>query len=198
MDDSSNSSKQGGGQRPLHARAASNPAGPWRSQINSPARFDERSPLARSYSTADIEAVEESLEYKGSGPVAGGTIMGIHNLAIVFPQFIVRDRPSILDTLTVLQIAVVASVIFKLADNKAGVHPTAGEGSEHASNNGVAWVLRFGGLMALVGPVRCRLALSRPILDWRSHQPQSTPDENRKSACCPGLSLSSLTPHVRP
>jgi solute carrier family 45 protein 1/2/4 len=29
------------------------------------------------------------MEYTGSGPVAGGTIMGIHNLAIVFPQFIV-------------------------------------------------------------------------------------------------------------
>ena len=26
-------------------------------------------------------------------PVAGGTILGIHNLAIVFPQFIVRDFP---------------------------------------------------------------------------------------------------------
>ena len=78
------------GLRPLHARAASTPIGPWRSQPNSPARFDERTPLSRSYSTADLETVEESLEYKGSGPVAGGTIMGIHNLAIVFPQFIVR------------------------------------------------------------------------------------------------------------
>jgi solute carrier family 45 protein 1/2/4 len=29
------------------------------------------------------------MDYTG-GPVAGGTIMGIHNLAIVFPQFIVR------------------------------------------------------------------------------------------------------------
>ena len=28
------------------------------------------------------------MDYTG-GPVAGGTIMGIHNLAIVFPQFIV-------------------------------------------------------------------------------------------------------------
>lgn len=77
------------GFRPLHARAASNPSGAWRSNPNSPARFEERTPLSRSYSTADIEDFEESLEYKGSGPVAGGTIMGIHNLAIVFPQFIV-------------------------------------------------------------------------------------------------------------
>jgi len=111
MDDSSNSSKSHNNQRaphtappeqqphsvapgyrPLHFRAASTPIGAWRSQPSSPSRFDERTPLSRSYSTADIEDFEESLEYKGSGPVAGGTIMGIHNLAIVFPQFIVRHK----------------------------------------------------------------------------------------------------------
>lgn len=32
------------------------------------------------------------MEYTGRGPVAGGTIMGIHNLAIVFPQFIVSSN----------------------------------------------------------------------------------------------------------
>jgi solute carrier family 45 protein 1/2/4 len=43
---------------------------------------------------------------------------------------------------------VVASIIFKLADS----HPeTTGEGSDSGGKNGVAWVLRFGGLMALVG-----------------------------------------------
>jgi len=74
----------------MHARAASTPLGPWggRSTPASPARPNERSSLIRSYSTADIEGAGESMEYTGSGPVAGGTIMGIHNLAIVFPQFI--------------------------------------------------------------------------------------------------------------
>jgi hypothetical protein len=47
--------------------------------------------------------------------------MGIHNLAIVFPQFIVsvdrlRSRSR--------QIALVASVIFKLADGDDAVQPT--------------------------------------------------------------------------
>lgn len=131
------------GFRPLHARAASNPTGPWRAQPNSAARFDERSPLARSYSTADIEGVEESLNYKGSGPVAGGTVMGIHNLAIVFPQFIVSSWK---DTQLRPEIALVASFIFRLADAEPNGKPTG----EYVSKNSVAWVLRFGGLMALV------------------------------------------------
>ncbi|KAL7419823.1 hypothetical protein Q5752_005739 [Cryptotrichosporon argae] len=130
------------GYRPAHARAASTPAGPWRSQPASPSRpaapaVDERTPLARSFSTADLE---QAIDYTGSGPVAGGTVMGIHNLAIVFPQFI---------------IAVVASVIFRLADGEQP--PTEGfaDGARHAKT-GVAWVLRFGGLMAFVGALICR------------------------------------------
>lgn len=79
----------GAAARPLHARAASTPVAAWQSMPNSPARFTERSPLTRSYSTADVEELGENMEYTGSGPVAGGTIMGIHNLAIVFPQFVV-------------------------------------------------------------------------------------------------------------
>lgn len=87
-----------GGIRPLHARAASTPlGGGWRSTPNSPAQPNERSHLIRSYSTADVEGSGESMEYTGSGPVAGGTIMGIHNLAIVFPQFIVCLSFDLLD-----------------------------------------------------------------------------------------------------
>lgn len=82
------------GPRPLHARAASTPVSAWHSMPSSPARPTERSPLTRSYSSADIEELGENMEYTGSGPVAGGTIMGIHNLAIVFPQFVVS--PAIL------------------------------------------------------------------------------------------------------
>jgi hypothetical protein len=44
------------------------------------------------------------------------------------------------------QVAIVASIIFKLADTHPDIQPTEGEGGK----NGVAWVLRFGGLMALV------------------------------------------------
>ena len=81
------------GHRPLHARAASTPAGPWRSQPTTPRVADERTPLTRSWSTADLGNTGESMDYTG-GPVAGGTIMGIHNLAIVFPQFIVKSGSS--------------------------------------------------------------------------------------------------------
>jgi solute carrier family 45 protein 1/2/4 len=41
----------------------------------------------------------------------------------------------------------VASIIFKLADTHPDVQPTEGDAG---GKNGVAWVLRFGGLMALV------------------------------------------------
>jgi hypothetical protein len=81
----------GAAHRPLHARAASTPDGRRLSHSSSPVIVSERTPLARSWSTADIEGTGESMEYTG-GPVAGGTIMGIHNLAIVFPQFIVRKQ----------------------------------------------------------------------------------------------------------
>jgi solute carrier family 45 protein 1/2/4 len=72
----------------MHARAFSTPL------ARAPEHTDERMPLLRSHSTADVENSGESMEYTGSGPVAGGTIMGIHNLAIVIPQFIVSDWSS--------------------------------------------------------------------------------------------------------
>ena len=36
-----------------------------------------------------IEGTEEEIGSVGTKPVAGGTILGIHNLAIVIPQFLV-------------------------------------------------------------------------------------------------------------
>ena len=78
--------------------------------------------------------------------------MGIHNLAIVIPQFAVsttsqRPRPR-----TDGQVALIASVIFQIAD---GGSPTevpgfAGDKVPATDKTGVAWVLRFGGLMASV------------------------------------------------
>ncbi|KAF8529052.1 hypothetical protein BU17DRAFT_37242 [Hysterangium stoloniferum] len=69
-------------------------------------------------------------------PIAGGTVLGIHNLAIVFPQFVV---------------ALVASLIFRIVDKSPdiiGLPETI-----YLGKNGVAWVLRFGGLSAFVGAV---------------------------------------------
>lgn len=99
MDDSTKtpapSSHQNVERRPIHSRAFSQPANVWRSQPASPVVHNERSPLSRSYSTADILSAEEDLAYTGGGQVAGGTIMGIHNLAIVFPQFIVGQERDV-------------------------------------------------------------------------------------------------------
>jgi len=72
--------------------------------------------------------------------VAGGTVLGIHNLSISFPQFIV---------------AIVSSIIFRVVD---GTSEAIGDAEDiYLGKNGVAWVLRFGGLMALAGAVATRL-----------------------------------------
>ncbi|GHJ86937.1 hypothetical protein NliqN6_3339 [Naganishia liquefaciens] len=120
--------------RPGHARAASTPLGYTPHSNRAPP--NERTGLIRSLSTADIEGINEPVDYAGTKP-AGGTIMGIHNLAIVFPQFI---------------IAIIASIIFKLADKgeAKGADPNG------AAYSGVAWTLRFGGLCAVVGAIICR------------------------------------------
>lgn len=37
---------------------------------------------------------EDRMKSESSGPVAGGTVLGVHNLAIVFPQFVVSSSTS--------------------------------------------------------------------------------------------------------
>jgi solute carrier family 45 protein 1/2/4 len=60
-----------------------------------------------------------------------------------------------------VQIAVVASVIFRIVD-ESGSHatpspdPSLGHDT-YLGKNGVAWVLRFGGLCTLVGAAVCRM-----------------------------------------
>ncbi|KAI6034373.1 MFS general substrate transporter [Pisolithus microcarpus] len=111
--------------------------------------LDESGPLVQPQSSRG-----ENIEGDASGeasvgitqPVAGGTILGIHNLAIVTPQFI---------------IALVASAIFHVVDETGSPvaipdpNPSLGDGlgghTTYYGKNGVAWVLRFGGLCALVG-----------------------------------------------
>ncbi|KAK7695940.1 hypothetical protein QCA50_000579 [Cerrena zonata] len=109
--------------RPSHTRTQSTPAG-------RPVITNERTPLIRrrSFDENDIDSNEQSQ------PVAGGTILGIHNLAIVFPQFIV---------------ALVASAIFRAVDAEIDDDPS--NHTTYYGKNGVAWVLRFGGVCALVG-----------------------------------------------
>jgi len=112
---------------------------------------DERDPLVQQ---ADDTAVSGSLDGEAK-PLAGGTILGIHNLAIVMPQFI---------------IAVVASLIFRIVDESdppQAPHPEGvllnlvsgglGDHTTYFGKNGVAWVLRFGGLCTLFGALFARM-----------------------------------------
>lgn len=78
--------------RPHHQRVASSPANPrYRTR-----RANERTALIRRHSLMGTGGpVTNDLRYMGPEPVAGGTILGIHNLAIVMPQLLVSSRPII-------------------------------------------------------------------------------------------------------
>lgn len=108
----------------------------------------ENDPLLGRSSEVESDAdVEDEASDSETRP-AGGTILGIHNLAIVMPQFI---------------IAIVSSVIFRIVDESAPVStpsPTPDlepDQNTYLGKNGVAWVLRFGGLCALIGAAACRM-----------------------------------------
>lgn len=71
--------------RPSHSRVASTPAYLHPGFLAQ----GERQPLLRNRSMDDSDAIADD---ESSSPVAGGTVLGIHNLAIVCPQFIVSIR----------------------------------------------------------------------------------------------------------
>jgi len=125
--------------RPNHIRAISIPA-----QLDQPGRVrqaNERQPLLRRRSFDQIDAGHDEGSEKAK--MAGGTVLGIHNLAIVLPQFIV---------------SLASSVIFKMVDG-AKVGDTE---NTYFGKNGVAWVLRFGGLCALSGALFARMVPPTP------------------------------------
>ena len=56
-------------------------------------RLDERQPLLRRRSfDEDYDYEPPREEVISTAPIAGGTILGLHNLAIVMPQFIVSSN----------------------------------------------------------------------------------------------------------
>ncbi|KDN51096.1 hypothetical protein RSAG8_00725, partial [Rhizoctonia solani AG-8 WAC10335] len=120
--------------RPGHNRVYSTPAHPVRrlARSTSGVNPNERTVLLRRYSMnmTENEMYMTELNVEGSGDVAGGTILGIHNLAIVLPQFFV---------------SIASSIIFKIFDgSKTG-------DTLYLGKHGVSWVLRFGGVIALIG-----------------------------------------------
>lgn len=91
------SGASGASQPPAHTVSygtMDSPAGSVRSTRSHPESPTRARPglKSRSYSATDLEGA--GAEYITHGPVAGGTIMGIHNLAIVLPQFIVSRGGS--------------------------------------------------------------------------------------------------------
>lgn len=73
--------------RPAHQRVASTPA---HRHYPTRRRMSERTALVRRHSLMGAGGpVTNDLRYMGPEPVAGGTILGIHNLAIVTPQLLV-------------------------------------------------------------------------------------------------------------
>ncbi|KAF5387983.1 hypothetical protein D9615_000522 [Tricholomella constricta] len=115
--------------RPSHVRVLSTPP-----TMRRP--VDERQPLLRRRS---FQAYEPSPEDAAVAPMAGGTVLGIHNLAIVMPQFVV---------------ALVTSAIFRIVDGAPPDAPT--DGHTYLGKVGVGWVLRFGGCMTLIGALIVR------------------------------------------
>jgi len=97
----------------------------------------ERRPLLRTRSHDEYETGQDEAEV--SKPVAGGTVLGVHNLAIVLPQLLV---------------ALITSVIFRIVDGESDQDPSNHD--TYYGKNGVAWVLRFGGLCTLVGALLAR------------------------------------------
>lgn len=74
------------GARPAHSRTRSHAPAPRREVLS------ERAPLitrSRSHDAYD----PDSARTEDEKAVGGGTVLGIHNLAIVAPQFIVSHKP---------------------------------------------------------------------------------------------------------
>ncbi|KAJ7180236.1 major facilitator superfamily domain-containing protein [Mycena crocata] len=137
LKDLSTSPPPGSEARPSHARTLSTPtAAPRRGS-------DERQPLLRSRSYDAYDAGSEDVP--PAARVAGGTILGVHNLAIVAPQLIV---------------AIATSVIFRIVDGETDSDPN--NENTYLGKNGVAWVLRFGGVCTLFGALLARKVSPTP------------------------------------
>lgn len=75
--------------RPSHSRTLSTPA---TMRNNRQIPDDERTPLVRRRSLEHNRTLDSDYVPPEAEAAAGGTILGIHNLAIVMPQFVVSRR----------------------------------------------------------------------------------------------------------
>lgn len=125
----------------------------------------ERQPLLRRRSYDDFGNQPEEEEAPAL-PLPGGTILGIHNLAIVMPQFIVCLVCLLITfrTLQSVQVALASSAIFRIVDgdSPSTLQLLADLPNTYFGKNGVAWVLRFGGFCTLIGAVFARMVPPTP------------------------------------
>lgn len=108
---------------PPYSRRLSLPTPSWNARERVAA--GERTPLVRSRSYVADEADDD----EPKKALGGGTILGIHNLAVVIPQFV---------------IAIISSIIFRIVDEKEN-----SAGHLYLGKQGVTYVLGFGGFCAL-------------------------------------------------
>lgn len=128
------------GNQPFRAQVRSARQPSWGRSRATPPLANEHTSLVPSN---DADTSMESGKGTSKTHPTGGTILGIHNLSIVMPQFFV---------------ALIAALIFKLLghnDPSDPSDPNAGGGLKNG-NNDVIWVLRFGGMMALLGAIVSR------------------------------------------
>ncbi|GAA5955707.1 hypothetical protein JCM3765_001827 [Sporobolomyces pararoseus] len=136
-------------------------------------RHSERSPLLPSRRERQNSRQSQQTEQSGSkgGMVQehttpnGGTVLGIHNLAIVAPQFLVAIISAIILKLTSSSSSSPSSVVARLLVSAASGGEGGGGDEELRGQNDVVWVLRFGGLAAVGGAI-----LSRWIIPPRTEK----------------------------
>ncbi|CAO1636743.1 unnamed protein product [Sympodiomycopsis kandeliae] len=117
--------------------------------------------LPRDYDDEQDDEISTASDMEGS--TRGGTILGIHNLSIVFPQFF---------------ISLISSLIFKHFNNSSQEKEEGGEGSAP----GLQYVLLFGAVAALAASFLTRLVpltrRERLILDGQQIQEEEEEEEH--------------------
>ncbi|GAA5963168.1 hypothetical protein JCM21900_002938 [Sporobolomyces salmonicolor] len=90
-------------------------------------------------------------------PPSGGTILGIHNLAIVAPQFFVAIVSAVIFQITSPSVSKGLALVAQALPGGNDQHGGGGGGEgELKATNDVVWVLRFGGLAAIGGAFASR------------------------------------------
>ncbi|GAA5882529.1 hypothetical protein JCM3774_005187 [Rhodotorula dairenensis] len=143
------------GQSPsLHTVAASEPEWPFPPAVLP----DERTRLVSSSPPPTPSSSGAPNREQKQPTVGGGTILGLHNMAVVLPQFFVALVAAAIFKLTAASPSPTRYLLFKGGGGGGDTFsPSPGDDSNGLrGSNDVVWVLRFGGLAALIGMVVSR------------------------------------------